>query len=52
MLIRLMRELGRLLAKQWAEQASCASGRDFDRDTAPRACGRVVVSGQRDAVAG
>jgi hypothetical protein len=51
MLIRLMRELARLLAKLWAEQAICASGRDLEWDAAPRARGLAAVSGRRDTVA-
>jgi hypothetical protein len=39
--IRLMRELGRLLLKLWAEKAVCASGQDLDQ------CAR-----RRDAAAG
>jgi hypothetical protein len=50
MLIRLMRELGRLLLKLWADQAVCASGRDLEQDGAPHA--RGPVSGRRDAMAG
>jgi hypothetical protein len=48
--MRLMRELGRLLLKLWAEQAFCAAGRDLDRNAAPHA--RGLASGRGDALAG
>jgi hypothetical protein len=50
MLMRLMRELGRLLLKLLAEQAVCASGCNLDHGAARRAPG--LVSARRDAVAG
>ena len=50
MLIRLMRELGRLLLKVWAEQAVCASGRGLAQDGVRH--GHALPSGRRNAVAG
>jgi hypothetical protein len=53
MLIRLLRELGRLLALLWAEQAICAAGRDPGRRACARARGLAATSGRRrDAAAG
>ncbi len=51
MLIRLMRELGELLVRLWAEQAMCVAGSIPGRGAAPPARGLNAASGRRDAAA-
>jgi hypothetical protein len=48
MLIRLMRDLSKLLALLWAEQAICAAGRDLGAG----ASARSLASARHNAVAG